>query len=185
MSEIIIQDYSPQWPLAFEKLKSAYQIALGLLIADVQHEGSTSVVGLAAKPVIDIDIIIPDNECLPQVVVKLGELGYKHRGDLGIAGREAFTLIANVHQWPKHNLYVCMADSISLKNHLALRDWLRCHPESVREYSELKKQLAIKYAHNIDLYVEGKTAFITDILRRAGFNETALQEITNANKAKL
>ena len=185
MSEIVLQDYSQQWALAFDELKLVYQTALGNLVADVQHVGSTSVVGLVAKPVIDIDIIIPDNACLPQVIIKLSELGYVHSCDLGRTGREAFKLVENAGRWPKHNLYVCLADSLSLRNHLVLRDFLRTNPDSVKQYSVLKKELAIKYAHNIDLYVEGKTAFITDILRRAGFSETALLDITEANKAKL
>lgn len=181
MSEIVIQDYSSQWPLAFQELKLWYLSALGSLITDVQHVGSTSVAGLAAKPVIDMDIIIEDSQLLPQVIVILSQLGYQHRGNLGIAGREAFKLEEDPNRWPKHNLYVCPANNIHLKNHLLFRDFLRNNPDTANRYGALKKELAVKYTGNIELYVEAKTAFIIDILRKSGLDEATLSSITDAN----
>lgn len=180
-----VVDYSPQWPLAFEQLKQLYAATLNGLIVDIQHVGSTSVPGLAAKPVIDIDIIIELNQQLAPVVDKLAAIGYEHRGNLGIEGREAFKYHKETTgiELPAHNLYVCRAGCISLQNHLLLRNYLLANPAAVVQYSALKKQLAGKYTFDIDKYVEGKTAFIVDILGRCGLDTQALKSITAANKA--
>ncbi|MRG45543.1 GrpB family protein [Chitinophaga sp. SYP-B3965] len=176
---ITIEAYSEQWPLAFRELQAIFNQHLEHLISSIEHVGSTAVPGLAAKPIIDIDIIIKDKSRFEEITAILKTLGYTHEGDRGIPGREAFSGPLQ----PKHHLYVCLEDSISLKNHLLLRNYLRSHPEKAREYGELKKQLAEKYPDNIDLYVENKTAFITDILKETGLDADKLQDITTQNKA--
>jgi GrpB-like predicted nucleotidyltransferase (UPF0157 family) len=180
-----VVDYSPQWPLAFEQLRQLYITTLNGLIIDIQHVGSTSVPGLAAKPVIDIDIIIESAHRLAPVVDKLAAIGYEHRGNLGMEGREAFKYNIGVTGvvLPSHNLYVCIAGSTSLQNHLLLRNYLLANPAAVVQYASLKKQLAEKYPFDIDKYIEGKTAFIVDILARCGLGADALNRITEANKA--
>lgn len=187
---IIIEDYNTQWAEWFAELKALYQKQLAGLFIAIEHVGSTSVQGLAAKPVIDIDIIIEDTRHLAQIIEKLEQLGYKHVGDLGITGREAFKRLSDLtpmagsfRQLPKHNLYVCPANSLSLQNHLQLRDYLRNHPDTAKKYGDLKKQLAIKYAQDMDRYVEGKTEFITNILKLVGFSNNDLENIALQNKA--
>jgi GrpB-like predicted nucleotidyltransferase (UPF0157 family) len=190
LHKIFIQEYSPEWPKVFEQLKAVYESHLGNLIIEVQHVGSTSVEGLAAKPVIDIDLIIESNQILPEIIKKLGSLGYEYAGDLGIIDREAFRRNSdNVpvdgtnRLWQKHNLYVCPKEGVSLRNHLALRDHLRNNPEKAKEYGDLKKRLALQNPDNIDLYVEGKTLFIVGILKSAGFGMDELSSITEQNRA--
>ncbi len=187
---VVIEPYNPDWAKTFAGLKSIYQKHLIGLIIEVEHVGSTAVVGLVAKPVIDIDIIIDSRAKLPAVIERLLQLGYNHAGDLGITDREAFKRVSDLSPtdgslriWPKHNLYVCPIESVSLKNHLQLRDFLRANPERAKEYGELKKQLAAKYPNDMDRYVEGKTAFIIEILKTFGFNQSELQNITLQNKA--
>ena len=188
--KIFVEDHSPEWALTFQQLKSIYQLHLGGLVRDIQHVGSTSVPGLAAKPVIDIDIIIDDRNNLAPIIEKLALLGYGHQGNLGITDRESFMrksdktpLGGSLRSWPKHNLYVCPAESISLKNHLALRDFLRNNPTKAKEYGELKKRLASEHPNDIDLYVELKTPFILAILKDAGFDDGALSGIREENKS--
>lgn len=182
---VVVVDYLPEWPLAFEQLKQLYTATLNGLITDIQHVGSTSVPGLAAKPVIDIDVIIESSHQLAPVVDKLAAIGYQHCGNLGIEGREAFKYRKETTgmELPAHNLYVCLAGCISLQNHLLLRNYLLANPAALAQYSSLKKQLAGKYEFDIDKYVEGKTAFIVDILGRCGLDAEALKSITEANKA--
>lgn len=187
--KIVVEDYSPSWALTFQALKSVYALHLGDLNVDIQHVGSTSVEELAAKPVIDIDIIIDSPAHLPDIIQKLALLGYDHRGNLGITDREAFKgktdqvpLDGSGRTWPKHHLYVCPADSISLKNHLALRDFLRNNPAKAKEYGELKKQLAAENPYNMDLYIARKTPFITAILKATGFDDSTLHHIAQENQ---
>jgi GrpB-like predicted nucleotidyltransferase (UPF0157 family) len=188
---IIIEDYSPEWAVTFEQLKAIYQSHLNHLIIGIEHVGSTSVVGLAAKPVIDIDIIIDNKETLYTIIRKLKSLGYDHRGNLGISDREAFKcqtehapIDGTMKIWPKHHLYVCPLDSVSLKNHLTLRNFLRNNPEKAKAYGELKKKLALENPYDINLYIERKTPFIVEVLKNGDFNETEIENITQENAQK-
>lgn len=175
----------------FQQLKSVYEVFLRDIIIDVQHVGSTSVPGLAAKPIIDIDLIMENKKGLPEIVGILSNLGYSYLGDLGIKGREAFRPVSertpidgSNRKWPDHNLYACLIDSVSLMNHLRLRDFLRANHEVAKQYGELKKLLASKYHNSIDLYCEAKTSFIVGILKELHFSDADLIDITEQNKAR-
>ncbi|AKD54354.1 GrpB family protein [Spirosoma radiotolerans] len=190
-TSIRIEDYSPAWPLTFQQLKSVYQRRLGNLVTDIQHVGSTSVPGLAAKPILDIDLIISNRKTLNAVIEELDQLGYDYQGNLGIIDRESFKrrsdqvpLDGSSRYWQNHHLYVCPSDSLSLKNHLVLRDYLCQNPLKAQEYGELKKRLAQENPTDIDVYVAGKTPFILAILREAGFNNASLESIAQANKTR-
>ncbi|RBL92173.1 GrpB family protein [Chitinophaga flava] len=190
MNAIKVLPYTEEWASTFRQLAAIYQQHLEGLITGIEHVGSTSVPGLAAKPIIDIDLLIKEPSQLPPVVAVLEKLGYTWRGDLGIPGRDAFGRNADTTPddsketvWMTHNLYVCQEGCISLKNHLQLRDFLRQHPEAAQQYGALKQELAVKYPYDIDQYIEGKTAFITGILAQTGLQEDALQDITARNKA--
>jgi GrpB-like predicted nucleotidyltransferase (UPF0157 family) len=187
-NNIIIADYSPAWPLAFAQLRSVYRSHMGSYVAGIEHVGSTSVEGLPAKPILDIDLIVPDGKLLKPIITVLESLGYQHIGDMGISGREAFARTSaltpvdgSLRTWPAHNLYVCPANSISLKNHLAFRNYLRSHPNKAKAYGDLKKRLAKETPDNIDAYVEGKTKFIIAALKEMGFAPAALNDITRQN----
>lgn len=190
--EVIVKDYDPNWSECFAKLKQVFEQYLGDLILAVEHVGSTSVEGLAAKPIIDLDLIVEDDgRNLSPVIEKLAELGYIHRGDLGIAGREAFKRNSakvpfdnSDREWMNHHLYVCKRNSASLLNYLKLRDYLRENVEARIEYGKIKKDLAKKYPFAIDSYIEGKTAFILKILKALDFDDSDLQNIKNQNKAE-
>lgn len=186
---IKIEDYNPQWREEFHRLKAVYLSHMSHLDVDIQHVGSTSVVGLAAKPILDIDIIVNSEQELAEVIEILGDLGYKHVGDLGINGREAFKRISKEvpyhhddNSWLSHHLYAGIRGSLSLENHLRFRDYLRNNPNAVSEYAHLKKKLAEKYADDIDAYIENKTAFITKILAITGISEADIEDISEQNK---
>ena len=112
--------YDEQWKHDFLQIKAELTIALGQLAIEIEHVGSTSVQGLSAKPIIDIDVVIEDYSRLENVILALGKIGYRHEGDLGIAGREAFKYDGKEHL-RKHHLYVCPKDSQELKRHIAFR----------------------------------------------------------------
>jgi GrpB-like predicted nucleotidyltransferase (UPF0157 family) len=168
MKTIIIEPYNPKWAKEFEKIKSEIIPIISDDIISFEHVGSTSIVGLWSKPVIDIDIII-DDSMLPILIKKLATIGYNHRGDLGIAGREAFGYNdeekANLM---KHHLYVCHKNNAELRKHLALRDYLRMNPEYCEKYSNIKVEMAKKYPHDIDSYIKGKEPIILEIYKLCG-----------------
>jgi len=178
MRTVTVVDYDPAWPAGFETLRDGVWPVVADIAVAIEHVGSTSVPGLAAKPVIDLDVVVRSREDVPTAVARLATLGYAHLGDLGVDGREAF---APPPGTADHNLYVCPPDSPGLANHLALRDHLRRHPERAAAYGALKRRLAQAFTHDIDGYVAGKTAFIVGVLREAGFPEDALARIERAN----
>lgn len=178
--QVNVVSYNPEWAKQFTTLKNFIWPTISDFAISIEHVGSTSVVGLAAKPVIDIDIIIPDMSFMNQAIQQLKTIGYEHRGNLGIEDRHAFR--ANLPQ-AKHNLYVCPQDSIALKNHLCLRDTLRSNSILRDEYSALKQKLALQFPDSMDQYVEGKTDFILKILAENGLGSDRLEEIRIANLA--
>jgi GrpB-like predicted nucleotidyltransferase (UPF0157 family) len=159
-----ITDYDPRWPQTFAALRDQVAAVLGPLAQKIEHVGSTAVPGLPAKPVIDLDAVIATPADLPAAISRLATLGYRHEGDLGISGREAFTSPAAASA---HHLYVCAADSPELARHLAFRDYLRTHPGQARAYAELKRSLAEQFRTDRDAYSHGKTAFIEQALAAA------------------
>ncbi len=161
---VIVVDYDPAWPRLFEGLRDRVVAALGDLVVAVEHVGSTAVPGLPAKPIVDLDVVILTAAELPAAIERLATLGYVHRGDLGIPGREAFSRPLDT---PPHHLYVCAWDSAELRRHLLFRDYLRTDPEDARAYGALKRQLAARFRDDREAYTEAKSAFVAEILRRA------------------
>ena len=133
--------------------------ALGRLAIEIEHVGSTSVQGLSAKPIIDIDVVIKDYSEFEAVKSALKKIGYHHEGNLGIIGREAFKYDDKAHL-RKHHLYVCPKDSPELKRHIAFREYLRTHPDVTREYSQIKEEGAKLYPYDIESYIQHKSPFI-------------------------
>ena|SRR5882724_4051129 len=88
MRRIIVVEYDPAWPATFDDLRARVWTVVGDLALAIEHIGSTSVPGLAAKPIIDMTVVLPAADDVPQAIERLATLGYVHRGDLGIEGRE-------------------------------------------------------------------------------------------------
>jgi GrpB-like predicted nucleotidyltransferase (UPF0157 family) len=148
------------------------------MAVSIEHVGSTSVPGLAAKPIIDLDIVVADRAAVAAAIEVLAGLGYEHLGDLGVKDREAFRRPPGSE---RHNLYVCPAGGEGLRNHLAVRDHLRSHPGAVAEYAALKQRLAME-SPDIDAYVIAKTDLIISFLRAEGVDDATLASIELANK---
>jgi GrpB-like predicted nucleotidyltransferase (UPF0157 family) len=164
---IVVVPYDPVWPATFEALREPIARALAGLAAGIEHVGSTAVPGLAAKPIIDIDVVIRTADDMDATVQHLAGLGYAHLGDLGIRGRDAFRAPPGL---PRHHLYVCAAGSAALLAHLAFRDALRRDTRLADAYTAVKRELARRFRDDRDSYAEGKTAFVTSVLldQRAG-----------------
>ena len=161
--------YDSKWQQDFIKIRDEIKPALNDLALRIEHVGSTSVKGLSAKPIIDIDVVIKDYTVFDEVVASQEKIGYTYEGDLGIKGREAFKYEGKQHL-KKHHLYVCPIDSPELKRHLAFRDYLRKHPEAVKEYSDIKEKGAKLYPDDINKYIEYKSAVIEKIYKMIELN---------------
>ena len=162
--QVIIEDYDPRWPQLFEMLRSRIAAVLDKLAISIEHVGSTAVPGLAAKPIIDIDVLVRSSTDLPAVIRKLADLGYEHRGDLGVSGREAFRAKADAIY---HHLYVCPPGNREYECHIAFRNYLRTHAADATAYALLKRELANRFGNDREGYNEAKSEFVQRILQRA------------------
>jgi GrpB-like predicted nucleotidyltransferase (UPF0157 family) len=171
--------WSPDWAEQFD----AVAVVLRGAVADipgarVEHVGSTSVPGLPAKPILDIDVIVGAYD-VPAAVAALGGIGYVHRGDLGVAGREAFHAL---DAEPRRHVYVCTAGTLNVRNHLAVRDVLRRRDDLRDAYGAVKRALADDPAMDIDTYLAGKSAVLQEALRDSGeFTDDELLSIHRLN----
>ena len=178
MATVIVVDYNPSWPTTFQQLHAHIWPAVQDIALTIEHVGSTSVPGLAAKPIIDMSIIVPSEREIVPAIERLATLGYEHLGNLGVEGREAFKRPEGTIA---HNLYLCPQGSLGIRNHLAVRDYLRAHPETASAYGERKKRLADEFPDDIDRYVDGKTDTILRILREQGLSDEDLSSVESAN----
>lgn len=161
---IEVVDWSPEWADRFEEVAVVLRHALrDVASAEVEHVGSTSVPGLAAKPVLDVDVVV-DPADVPAAVRALESVGYEHRGDLGVTGREAF----HAPGPPRRNVYVCAAGTTNLRNHLAVRDVLRRRDDLRDAYADVKRALAAEPGMDIDTYLAGKSAVLQQVLEASG-----------------
>lgn len=178
--QIEVVPYDPAWPDRFEAIRRRLVAALaGVDVVAIEHVGSTSVPGLAAKPVIDVDVIVAGSH-VPDAIAALEEVGYRHLGDLGITDRQA---MAPPDDGIRRNVYVTVADSLALRNHLGVRDTLRSRSDLRRRYGDLKLRLSEQDFTDIDQYVEAKSNLLGEILAVAGIGVEEREQIRAANRA--
>jgi GrpB-like predicted nucleotidyltransferase (UPF0157 family) len=166
---ITVAEYDPGWAERFEGLRREYGAAMaaaGVPVIAIEHVGSTSVPGLAAKPIIDCDIVVAERDVDAAARVLTG-LGFRPLGELGIPLRWAFK---EPERLAGTNTYVIVDGSLALRNHLAVRDTLRADPGLREEYAEVKRRVGA-VAADIDEYGQGKNAMVQRILAAAGLTE--------------
>lgn len=170
IAEVVVLPYNVQWKDDFEKIESEIINAIGDLIIDVEHVGSTSVEGMSAKPCIDIDVIIKDYSAFDIIVSRLEMIGYIYEGNLGIKDREAFKYFNKPH-FRTHHLYVCPQKSEELYRHITFRDFLRSNVDAVKKYSYVKETAARLFPHDIEKYMEYKSPCIEELYTLCGLEK--------------
>ena len=160
----VVAEYDPTWPGMFERLRDRLDAALAGVAHVTEHVGSTAVRGLAAKPIIDVDVVVADETAVGPAVKALAAAGWQPEGDLGIEGREAFLPPADTAY---HHLYLVVAGSRPHRDHIDLRDFLRMHPGHAARYGALKRQLAVLLETDRGAYARGKEEMITEYLSMA------------------
>lgn len=175
---IEVVPYDPAWPERFERMRRVLAMALAAVpIRGIEHVGSTSVPGLAAKPVIDIDVVV-DRTHLGATIDALVAAGYHDRGEVGIPDRHSLRAPDDA---VRRNVYVVVEGSLALRNHLAIRESLRRDEQLRTEYAALKQRLAGE-AEGIDDYVARKTDFIVRVLSGAGFTPAEIAAVAAINQ---
>ncbi|WP_409340797.1 GrpB family protein [Paenibacillus sp. MBLB4367] len=166
MRSVTVVEYDPKWVKMFEALRDFVAPSISDIVLTIDHVGSTSVPGLPAKPIVDMDVVVATRDDVQIAIEKLAALGYVHEGDFGIEGREAFVPPSGV---PWHHLYVCTVDNAEYKRHIMFRDYLRSHAQEAEEYGKIKLKLAQQFHNDRKAYTNAKTDFVEGILTRTGW----------------
>jgi len=166
---IELVDYDPAWPGLFEREAARIRGVLGARVIQLEHTGSTSVPGLAAKPCIDITLIVPDSSVESSYVPELEAAGYR--------------LVIREPDWYEHrvfkgpdtnvNLHVFSPGSPELERMVGFRDWLRTHDEDRDLYERTKRELATREWKFVQNYADAKTAVVESIIARAQAHQEA------------
>jgi GrpB-like predicted nucleotidyltransferase (UPF0157 family) len=154
--------YDPSWPGQYLLLAARLRGAIGE--CRIEHVGSTSVPDMVAKPIVDL-VIVLDDELTP-LIGPLESLGYRHTGDQGLPGREAFRYVGS-ETLPEHHLYASAADGEEFRKHLLFRDYLRQHPQRAAWLSEQKVLLALGRARSRSDYIAAKDPCYRTVLAEA------------------
>jgi len=158
--------YDPRWPEAFERAREELAAAWGANVMAIHHIGSTSIVGMYAKPVIDVLAVVDDQAILDDQARQIERLGYQVMGEFGIAGRRYFRR-DNATGKRTHQVHAFAKGSSHVKRHLAFRDFLRADAAVAAEYGALKQALAAAHPHDMEAYMDRKDVFIKEVERRA------------------
>ena len=177
MPVLQVLPYDAQWAAHFETLKGRIWPWVAEHALIIEHVGSTSVPGLAAQAIIDLDIVVLDGDKLQACIQAICAQGYAYYGERGVAGRHAFSGGVG----PQHHLYVCLLGSLGLRNHLAVRDFFRLHPLRAKRYGELKRELAEQHSLAPAKYSAGKTDFLVALLKELGLSPADLAQVSDSN----
>ncbi len=163
--KIEVVPYNPNWPKLFEEEAAQIRKILGDNCIAVHHIGSTSVPGLAAKPIIDILPVVKEVGKVDACNPEFEKIGYQCMGEYGIPGRRFFMKggddrTHHIHIFEVSNVY-------DVGRHLSVRDFLRTHPTAAEEYAKLKMTLAEKYTYDNDGYCDGKDSFVKELEQKA------------------
>lgn len=156
--------YQSNWPSDFIKEADAIQSILKNEIIEIYHIGSTSIVGLAAKPVIDILIEVKKIDAIDQYNPQMESLQYIAKGEFGMEGRRFF-IKGLIHR--THHVHIFETGHPDIARHLNFRDYMLSHPDEAKAYESLKLELAQQFRYDNDGYCDGKDDFIKEIDRRA------------------
>lgn len=152
-------DYDPAWPGLADQAKAELTAALPGLFSTIEHFGSTSVPGLAAKPIIDLMAATHDLDLVRARDRELARLGYRFY-DAGMPARWCYR--RGTEAAPTHHLHVVLAGTFTTRNELVLRDYLRRTPEAAHRYADLKRQLARQH-DTPEGYTRAKTELIQEL----------------------
>ncbi|SDX05222.1 GrpB domain, predicted nucleotidyltransferase, UPF0157 family [Marininema mesophilum] len=164
MRRVRVVDYDPQWKEGFQEEREQLREAFGPEWVEGHHIGSTSVPGLAAKPILDFLIEVREIERVDSLAGNLKAIGYQGWGEYGIPGRRYFNKGEDERT---HHVHVFAQGHPDVHRHLVFRDYLIQHPEVARIYGELKKESAQRFPTDIKSYMDSKDGFIKEIEAKA------------------
>jgi GrpB-like predicted nucleotidyltransferase (UPF0157 family) len=162
---IEVLPYDPTWPMIYRVEAVQVATVLGSNLVAAHHIGSTAVPGLAAKPTIDILLVVCELQALDDRNTALAALGYQAKGEHGILGRRYFSK----REGDRHlfHIHAYAEEHTDINRHLNFRDYLIAHPAVALDYQTLKQALAEQFRDAPAEYTAGKADFIREIEIRA------------------
>ena len=164
MRQVIVLPYQSEWESEYAREAKRLQDVFGARLHRIHHMGSTSVPGLAAKPIIDILPVVNSLDEIEQFNESMEALGYEAKGEFGMPGRRYYRKGGDERT---HHIHLYAKGNPEIERHLVFRDYLRAHPEEANAYGTLKEQLAATYPYDIEAYIAGKDAFVKELEHRA------------------
>lgn len=162
---ITVLEYDPRWKQDYQEERKKIAAILKENALAIYHIGSTSVSGLAAKPIIDILAAVRSLEEVDSVADSFSAIGYEFLGEFGIAGRRYLRKGGDERT---HQIHIFQADDWNnIGRHLAFRQYLATHEREREEYAKLKQELARQFPYDIDGYCDGKEAFVLAVEAQA------------------
>lgn len=152
--------HDPDWAADFAAEAERIRAAFAAIDIVLHHIGSTSVPGLAAKPIIDMLGVVRQPEAADGV--DMAALGYRAMGEFGLAGRRYFRK-DDASGRRTHHLHVFGKGSPHVERHLVFRDYLRAHPQAAHDYGALKLRISAGGAIGWDAYQDAKDAFVRQL----------------------
>ncbi|PWM71435.1 MAG: hypothetical protein DBX59_09035 [Bacillota bacterium] len=174
--KITVVKHSAAWAEEFRKEAETLRGILKSELVKIYHIGSTAVPDLWAKPVIDIMPVVKETEKIDAFRAALENVGYEYMGEYGIPDRR---FLKKGGDFRTHNVHIFgIRSEYDIRRHLAVRDYLRTHPDEAAQYGELKKKLARLYPDDIGGYCDGKDDFVKALEKKAlDFFENRLQTL--------
>jgi len=166
MQRVLVVPHDPLWAEEFARESPRVALAMDALLVAIHHIGSTAILGIHAKPIIDMLAVVSDLARVDGQDSQLQALGYEVMGEFGIPGRRYYRK-DNIHGNRTHQLHTFQVDSPQIERHLTFRDFLTAHREYAEKYDVLKQRLAELHPSDIKGYMDGKDAFIKEMDVRA------------------
>jgi GrpB-like predicted nucleotidyltransferase (UPF0157 family) len=163
--KIEVVPHNPAWADMFKVEAEKISTVFSPEIVAIEHIGSTAIVGIRAKPIIDILVEVRDIEVVGRFNDEMIQLGYEPRGEFGIPGRRYFSKGTDTMR--THHVHIFQTGNPEIERHLNFRDYLRAHSKDAQAYSHLKEELAQRFSDDPDNYTDAKSEFIREIDRKA------------------
>jgi GrpB-like predicted nucleotidyltransferase (UPF0157 family) len=162
---VSIVPYHPKWAEYFRMEKELLLKIMGDKVLDIRHIGSTSIVGMPAKPILDLLVGVEKLAAIEPFAKDLKLIGYEDRGNGDEPGRRYF--VKGAEHKRTHHLNFCELNGVFWTRHVLFRDYLEKHPEAAIQYAELKRALAAKFPDDRSAYTRAKEEFVHSILKVA------------------
>lgn len=163
-SKVELRPYTGNWTALFQQEREKLQTALGDMVLDIAHIGSTAIPGCEGKPILDIAVGVSSLDIVDEMERRLQPLGYAR---LKVQLPDKVVFAKDTDSGRTHYIHVETYNGENWEDQILFRDFLCTHQDVIQQYSELKRRLAQEFSSDISAYTHGKKAFVDKVLHMA------------------